>query len=458
MSRLGDGYRVCVLLLAATGTSLLFPVTAQELSATGRKVDEADGAQEEPTKVGGVASARALLQAGRPAEALEVLAQASPDEDPVAVRFLAAQAWIALGRHDRAAALLAAIARERPELLRIRLDLAASLYTLGRYEASERLFRSILALDLKHAPRAVRYNVGLFLERIRAQRRFSIDWELGGWRDDNVNNGAEIDTYELLPGFVFRLNTDARAQSAWVMSTGVRIRYRSQGRGRWYVAANGHARRHWALGKSDFHRTWFGASVGPRVVWVGGVGGLNIGVEQRLLGDDNYYSRPWLGLHVDQVLDRNWSVDGRLNFWETFYDGSLGENTLGRSLQLGLSRKLGPGQLRLTGDLARELADLRHNSWQSRGLRLTYAFVLASSWKWRIEAGYTNTRFDRQNPLFRQTRVDRRRYWQVALSNLRYAWNGMIPMLSVGGGSTDSNVDIYDRTHPVLRVDLVRVY
>lgn len=439
------------------GISLL--ATAQELSTDGHEVDKVDADAGEPTMPGTVAAARALLRAGRPAEALELLARAGPGEDPIAVRFLAAQAWIALGRHDRAAVLLAAIAWERPELLRIRLDLAASLYALGHYEAAERLFRSILAQDLKDLPAAVRYNVGLFLERILAQRRFSIDWEFGGWRDDNVNNGAEIDTYELLPGFVFRLNTDARAQSAWVVSTGARIRYRSQGRGRWYVAASGHARRHWALGKGDFHRTWFGASAGPRVVWAKGGGGVNVGVEQRLLGGDNYYTRPWLGVQVDQVLDRNWSVDGRVNFWKSLYDGGISaEDTLGRSLQLGLVRRFGLGQLRLAGDLARELAGSRHNTWQSRGLRLTYAFTLAGGWRGHVEAGYTSTRFGGRNPLFRETRVDRRKHWQASLANRRYTWNGMMPMLSVGGGSTDSNVDIYDRTHPVLRVDFVRVY
>ncbi len=406
-----------------------------------------------------VEEARALLLSGRPGQALQALGGAGAEADPVAVQFLAAQAWMALGQFDRAAALLGALARAHPELLRVRLDLAASLYALGQDVQAEQLFRAIHAGEL---PGAIRLNVEYFLERILQRRRLVVDWELSSWYDDNVNNGASETEVFYSPLFAnldgpFRLSPEAQAQSSWVVSTAARLRYRSVPRGAWYVEVGGHARRNWALQQGRYHRSTLGVQLGPRRYWAGGLGGVDMGVEQRLQGGDHYYTRPWLAVHVRHAPGRRWSVALRLSLWQNFYEGAV-EDALGRSAQLTVYRGVGPGQLWLGAELARELTNSPVYSWEQHGLRLGYGGRFRG-WQLRLEGAVSRTRYQGVN-LFESTapRMARRGTWQMSLAHRALRWRGFMPMLSVGGGITNSNIDIYDRRHPVLRMDVVRVF
>ena len=404
-----------------------------------------------------VEEARALLLSGRPGQALEVLSGAG--EDPVAVQFLAAQAWMALGRFDRAAELLAVLARAYPQLLRVRLDLAASLYALGLDVQAEQLFRAIHAEEL---PEAIRLNVEHFLERILQRRRLVVDWEFGTWYDDNVNNGASETEIFYSPLFAsldgpFRLSRQAQAQSSWVVSTAARLRYRSVPRGAWYVEAEGHAHRNWALEQGRYHRSTLGVQLGPRRYWAGGRGGVDVGVEQRLRGGEHYYTRPWLAVHVRHAPDRHWSVALRFSLWQNFYEGAV-EDALGRSAQFTVYRGVGPGQLWLGADLSRELTRSPVYSWEQHGLRLGYGGQFGG-WQLRLEGALSRTRYQGVN-LFESTapRMAQRGTWQLSLAHRALRWRGFMPRLSVGGGITNSNIDIYDRRHPVLRVDVVRIF
>jgi len=179
--------------------------------------------------VTGVQAVERLIERGEPERALALLRLAMSDAqrtgtDTTRIRFAMAQALIKMGHHAQAAALLGKLAEERPDLDRVRLDLAASLFALGRDEEAGEVFREIWRKD--DLPPAVRRNVERFLERIRARQGLRVDFDVGFWWDDNVNNAPERETVEVpaLGGCEFTL--DERPVGARVVRTGARLLWR----------------------------------------------------------------------------------------------------------------------------------------------------------------------------------------------------------------------------------------
>ena len=173
-----------------------------------------------------VAVASRLIAAGEPEKALVLLRRAMRAEgaDTVAIRFLAAQALLSMGRRVEAAAILGQLAQERPDLDRVRLDYAAILFTLGRDAEARAVFQEIRRKE--GLPPAVRRNVERFLEYIRARQRLRIDLDFGFWHNNNVNNASEREAVAVpqLGGLQFTL--DEQPVGAWVARTGVGLRWR----------------------------------------------------------------------------------------------------------------------------------------------------------------------------------------------------------------------------------------
>ena len=110
--------------------------------------------------------ARKWIDEGQPQQAFELIrrvmqaAKAEGDIDTTNIRFLAAQALLKMGRPAHAAVILGQLAAERPELNRVRLDFASTLFTLGHDEQAETLFRELHRKEDLPAP--VRRNVEEF--------------------------------------------------------------------------------------------------------------------------------------------------------------------------------------------------------------------------------------------------------------------------------------------------------
>ena len=217
----------CILLLACTWPGVIL---AQDDNAVSTPI--ADATAELPLLDADKAMdlARKWIEQGQPDQAFVLLrrvmqaAKAEGDIDTTNIRFLAAQALLKMGRPAHAAVILGQLATERPELNRVRLDYAATLFKLGHDEHAENLFRELRGKEDLPAP--VRRNVEGFLERIRARQRFQVNFDLGFWRDNNVNHAPEQDTVQvpLFGGLEFEL--DEQAVKAWVARTGLNLRWR----------------------------------------------------------------------------------------------------------------------------------------------------------------------------------------------------------------------------------------
>ena len=302
--------------------------------------------------------ARKWMDEGQPQQAFELLrrvmqaARAEGDIDTTNIRFLAAQALLKMGRPAHAAVILGQLAVERPELDRVRLDYASSLFTLGHDEHAETIFRELRGKE--NLPTPVRRNVEGFLERIRARQRFQVNFDFGFWRDSNVNHAPEQDTVQvpIFGGLEFEL--DEQAVEAWVARTGINLRWRHTPLlgGRAFFETRGGIARNTAINAEDHNRTWLSVSSGPRWRYAMTLAGerrpgmvrADIGGERRWRGGDGYAVSGWARLGLEQALNDQWSAGASARVWETRYDRLDKDlDPFGQSVELNLVRRLGPG-------------------------------------------------------------------------------------------------------------------
>ena len=168
-----------------------------------------------------VQEARTLVQNGRFDEALTVLRPlVSTHSDRTDVLFLVGLAAIeaarARGETAERDALLAeavtalrAILVDRPDLVRVRLELARAFFLQGEDSLSREHFERVLAGE---PPAAMAVNIRRFLEVIRARRRWSGYFGAAIAPDSNINAASDTKTIHI-HGLPFRLDNDSGARS-----------------------------------------------------------------------------------------------------------------------------------------------------------------------------------------------------------------------------------------------------
>ena len=416
--------------------------------------------------------ARHLIEEGKPEAAYRLLlregeAAWAAGVDTTALRFVAAQALLRLRRYREAAVVLERLAEARPDLSQVRLDYAATLFTLGRDDEADAIFRDMRrqeSLSLE-----TRRQIEDYLERIRTRQRWRFDFDMGFWRDDNVNNASEDETVAIPAFGGLRFTLDQQPVSAWVVRTGARLRWREAvaDDGRVYLETHVSAARNTAIGASEYNRTWAGLSTGPRLGYAVEIAGrprpgllsANLGIQRNWRGGEGYTSGLWAGIGVEQTIDRDWRVGGFPRVWTTRYDeGTDAAEPRGRSLDLYVARRIGDGWLTAGGKVSRETPERRDLRWRSRAVSLRYATSIGRDWSLSAGAGLTRTTFDAVAPLFLTRRDDRTRNIGITASHRRLAWEGYLPELTLNWSRTESSISLYDREVRTLRLGLRRLF
>ena len=417
--------------------------------------------------------ARKWMDEGQPQQAFELLrhvmqaAREEGDIDTVNIRFLAAQALLKMGRPAHAAVILGQLAVERPELNRVRLDYASTLFTLGHDEHAGNIFRELRGKEDLPAP--VRRNVEGFLERIRARQRFQVNFDLGFWRDNNVNHAPEQDTVEvpIFGGLEFEL--DEQAVKAWVARTGLNLRWRHTPLlgGRAFFETRGGVARNTAINAEEHNRTWLSLSSGPRWRYAMTLAGerrpgmvrADVGGERRWRGGDEYALSGWARLGLEQAINRNWSAGASARVWETRYDKLESDlDPFGQSVELNLTRRLGIGYLQAGARLAQELTDRRNLQWQGWGTSLDYATILGQNWNLKAHAYIDERYYEGTYALFGESRRDRTWLASLTVSNRALALAGYLPEITLGWSQTDSTIPLYDRKNRIMMLGLRRLF
>ena len=174
-------------------------------------------AGDQAAQPGGIAAARALIEAGRFGEALAVLAplvqRETVDANAVFLYGLAAVGAAQLpdvpGETrerllDEAIGAFRAMLIEEPRLLRVRLELARAFYLKGEDDLARRHFEVVLASE---PPEAVVANVNSFLSSIRARRRWRFNLGAALAPDNNIGGTSEERTIYIFD-LPFQRNVD----------------------------------------------------------------------------------------------------------------------------------------------------------------------------------------------------------------------------------------------------------
>ena len=268
---------VLAVLLAVIATSAL-PDAAT--SAADRSQSNA-----ETIRVPALHVARVLMNAERWQEARSILTalKSRNEEERIERLFLLGLAEVRLGLLPEAAERFEAILAIRPDLTRVRLELARIYHLLGRDQKARFHFEASLGDEL---PSSVEGAVEAFLDRIDARKRWSVSLSLAALPESNPVKRTDREEVRI-GGASFRLNQDAREASGTglLFSTGAQYSPVLSDDWRGVLAASGAAK---LYEQSDWNDISVRGDIGvARLFHRGSVsGGLRIG--RRWLGGDRY--------------------------------------------------------------------------------------------------------------------------------------------------------------------------
>ena len=456
-------------MFAAVAIALTTPI-----GAAGEEAGDASTAvptQEAPALAATAEEAQALLQQGRFAEALDLLrplAQA-PEVDAEVV-FLIGLAATELSRQpgmserEREALLDEAIAAfrfmlvNRPELVRVRLELARAFFLKGQDDLSREQFERVLA---GNPPAPVVANVQGFLAQIRARRRWTLRGGFALAPDTNIGATSE-ERIIYIYGLPFErdaaeLSTSGVGLSAWLSGE---YQYPWGERRRLRAGADV-SRRDYA--GSRFDHTFVAVYGGPR--WLVGANAevsALASVQRSWTAGDQLYDALGARIEAGRRVSRRVTTTARASVHDRSYrtqthlDGPVADiNLYGSwvvSSTLRADAALGWGQERP------ELERWRHErQWLRLGVSvaLPLGFTVGGSAELRL-TDYEGNWFPHTTG--GEPREDRTHSLRLSLYNRAFAWQGFSPQLSVVHEVRDTNAQLYDYRRTGGELSFVRVF
>ena len=351
---------------------------------------------------------------------------------------------------DEAIIHFEAVLHRRPQLHRVRLELARSLYLRRQDERSARHFGLVLASPL---PAQVVANIRRFLDAIERRKRWQPYLSLGLAPDSNIN-AASGENQVTLFGLPFRLDNTAvpRSGVGALVSTG--IGYNRDLPGPWTLEGRADLL-HREYTARDFDNSFASLEAGIRRSW-GHRRSLALLVSTR---------RQWLGGGTNSHA-LGWQAEGRWNPARRL------------SLRVRISRhsQRHPGHPGLDGNLRERQLDAiwlwnpttwiniatgrTDNSAQNPGARnkgnwhsLGGRKLLPLGISLGLSTERRRRKYGGSHPLAGgAARDDTLRTWRLSLSHASISWLGMVPELSWVHSTNDSNVVIrrYDRNRMEL--------
>ena len=228
---------------------------------------------------------------------------------------------------DEAIAVFHAMLVARPELVRVRLELARAFFLKGEDKLARRHFEQVLA---GKPPPGVALNVNRFLAEIRARKRWSLRVGAALLPDTNIGSGSDERFIYIPVGgqrLPFRRNQEELTSSGIGVSAWIGGEYQYPLSDRWRLRVGGDVSRR-DYKTSRFDRTNLSGHVGPR--WLIGraseVSLLLSGLHEWTGGGLDEPSHGDIGLRVEgrHRLTRRTTLNARASRHERRYD----KNTL----------------------------------------------------------------------------------------------------------------------------------
>lgn len=402
-----------------------------------------------------LAIAGELVDAGRYDEAITLLDRLAADGLGGPERdFL--DGMIAMARKDyaRAEAMFRKILAGDPKLVRVRLELARTLFLEKKDEQADYQFRLAIA---EHPPEAVVRNVARFREAIRARRAWRFNLELGLAPDSNINSATDQERVEVL-GLPFRLNEDARAHSGvgFFAAADASVRLRRFHKVPVYLGAYGRVLRY---GDARFNDIYAGGEAGPEFHLSGGRLRVAATGFARWYGGRHLNTTVGGRLHYDKVIGGRTGIEAALAVRRNAYSGRDDVDGWDVEASMAANRALSPSMVGFAwASVQRTIAqDPGQSNWQGRiGLGLLKELPWGLRPQVTVEGGRQVN--DAPLGLFGRARKDWR--MQASASIYKRDWNlmGFAPSLRLTWSRTFSTIALYDQKRLRAEVGMAKAF
>lgn len=392
---------------------------------------------------------RLLVQAGRLRDARAFLEQARPDGEDEAIErlFMLGRIEMQLGLPREAARRFEAILARRPDLPRVRLELAAAYFMAERDDKARYHFEAALAERL---PASVEAEIRRFLDRIDNRRRWSSSFALALVPESNPAHRTERKTVRI-GGVPWDLNADGRAKSGTgvLMSGGMSFSPAVGGGLSGALAAT-------ASAKLYRRREWNDVSVAGDLglAWPADryaiSGGLRAG--RRWLGEDGFSRSigPWMRGSV-RLSDRT-RAGVASDVARVVHDEHPDRDGWRWSARPGVFHALS-SRSSMEVELDLESVSSRAQRLGSRmaGLSMTISHAFEGGVSISPAIGVWRRRYRGRDPIFGETRTDTTIRTSVTVLHRSLQFEGFAPYVGYSFEIARSNIAIHSyRNHAVL--------
>lgn len=402
-----------------------------------------------------LAIAGRLIDAGRYDDALALLGQLEADGAGGIERdFL--DGMLALARKDyhRAEAMFRRILQGDPRLVRVRLELARTLFLEGKDEEADYHFK--LAIAARPGSGVVA-NITRFREAIRARRAWRFNVNFGIAPDSNINAATNTERVEIL-GLPFQLSPDSRARSGTGIIAGadVSIRLWRDTKMPVYVGGYGRVVRY---PDHDFDDYYIGAEAGPEFRLSGGRLRVAATGLQRWYGGRPLVSSVGGRFNFDKVIGGKLGLEVSLAVRHNAYSRRDDVDGWDIEASTAVNRAVGRSMAGFVyAAVQRSIAkDAGQSNWQGR---LGLGVLKEIGWGLRPQISLEAARQINDAPLvlFGGTRRDWR--LQANASVYKRDWNiaGFAPSLRLSWVRNFSTLSIYDQRRLRAEFGIARAF
>jgi hypothetical protein len=356
--------------------------------------------------------------------------------------------------YARAESIFRHLLDRQPSLLRVRLELARTLYMERKDEQADYHFR--LAAG-EHPSDPVLRNILRFRQAIRSRRSWRFDFDFGFTPDSNINSATDKETVDIY-GLPFTLDPTGRARSGTGRFAGAEasVRLNRSGKVPIYVGGYGRLTRY---GDRRFDDAYAGIEAGPEFHLGGGQLRTTMTGLRRWYGRHPLVTSVGARLDYDRLAGKSWTLGGSLLLRHNDYSRRADVDGWDAEARLSANRPLGATTLGFGyADIQRNWAnDPGQAFWRAQ---IGVGVLKEIGWGLRPQVRADFARQAGDAPLAPFGR--RRRDWllQGSFSLYKRDWNmkGFAPSLSLTTTRNLSTLDLYDEKRVRGEIRLTRAF
>ncbi len=403
--------------------------------------------------------ARNLLAEGKTDAALVILSaiesSGAKNVDYTQVKFLTGMAHLSNEDYVAAREVFRGILSDNPNLLRVRLELARTLYLLEEDQAAAYHFRLVLA---NNENPAVRRNIENFLDQISRRQSFWVRVSLGLAPDSNANASTTDDVVQLFGFLPAEISPDAQRKSGLGARASVSANWFPHLSENWRgdINVTGHGVDYSGAEFDDFQ---IQSHAGVRKIEKCGYFGLVGTYARRWYGNESFYAAYGGRAEAYCRLAPKLALGGYISGALLDYDINEGREGPVLSASVNVDRALSSTQLasaRVT--VTREFAQFESLRSTDYALRLSYIREFGEGLTIETAPSIAFRPFDARDPLFDKTRNDQRYGASISVIKRDWSYKGWAPVLTYGYTRNHSNINIYDYSRHQGEIRFTRVF